>query len=250
MPRRRGPSQRRSAAHPRGQSLGSRPIGSGERPRRRGAAGIGGFRLRRSVVLTPCKPRGSSRHGDGPDDRCNTHVEYGERDRRPSSGSPEATPISPVIGARPRPRLTRALPRLSTDRSASGSCPSTWAARTFPPAAARRRASSAAARSRTAGREPAPAALSPSSRAVVSASTPSGRVGSRSARRVAARSCPRPASSARRACAAATKHRCAWSRSSAFRPRASRWPWPRASAWRAWHGGASLPRPSASPRGP
>ena len=46
MPRRRGASQSRSAAHPCGDPPGSRPIGSGEGPRRRGAARIGGFRLR------------------------------------------------------------------------------------------------------------------------------------------------------------------------------------------------------------
>src|SRR5215212_8177283 len=51
MPRRRGPSQRRSAAHPRGGPLGSRPIGSGERPRRRRAAGIGGFGMSRERIL-------------------------------------------------------------------------------------------------------------------------------------------------------------------------------------------------------
>jgi release factor glutamine methyltransferase len=45
MRRRRGPSQRRSAAYPRGEPLGSRPIGSGERPRWRRAAGIGASRL-------------------------------------------------------------------------------------------------------------------------------------------------------------------------------------------------------------
>src|SRR3954468_5824449 len=50
MRRLRGPSQSRSAAHPRGGPLGSRPIGSGERPRGRHAAGIGGFRLRSAVM--------------------------------------------------------------------------------------------------------------------------------------------------------------------------------------------------------
>src|SRR5215213_10373582 len=49
MTRRRGPSQSRLTAHPRGGSLGSRSIGSGERPRWRDAAGIGGFRLRPAV---------------------------------------------------------------------------------------------------------------------------------------------------------------------------------------------------------
>ena len=37
-----GRVQRRLAAHPHGEPFGSRPIGSGERPRWRGAAGIGG----------------------------------------------------------------------------------------------------------------------------------------------------------------------------------------------------------------
>jgi hypothetical protein len=46
MPRRRGSSQGRSAAHPCGEPPGSRPIIPGEGPRRRGAAEIGGFGLR------------------------------------------------------------------------------------------------------------------------------------------------------------------------------------------------------------
>jgi len=50
MPRRRGASQSRSAAHPRGGPLGARPIGSGEGPRWRGAAGIGGFGLSRRAT--------------------------------------------------------------------------------------------------------------------------------------------------------------------------------------------------------
>ena len=50
MCRRRGPSQSRSAAVPRGGPLGSRPIGSGERPRRRHAAGIGRPGLRAGTV--------------------------------------------------------------------------------------------------------------------------------------------------------------------------------------------------------
>src|SRR4051794_36174470 len=53
MARRRGPSQSRLTAVPRGGSLGSRSIGSGERPRWRGAAGIGGFGIRSAPRPVP-----------------------------------------------------------------------------------------------------------------------------------------------------------------------------------------------------